>query len=315
MAKKPTYEELEQRVKELEIEMGGADYPINTITDITELKQAQEELRKSKEFYALILASTHDAIWDWDVPNHRVVFSQRWKEMRGFAENAVSEDEKEWSSSIHPDDLDRVMAAVQNHFRMKTEFFEEEYRIYTKDGSVKWILDRGIAQHDDAGNVVRMVGAESDITERKQAEEALRKSEEKYRTLLENAGEAVLVAQDGVFKFGNPKAEELFGYSKEELASKPFTYFIHEEDREMVRERHEKRIKGEMLPEVYPYRIIDKNGQCKWVELKVVLFSWEERPATLCFMMDISDRKRAEEVLLEYRKAVEGSEELITAVD
>ena len=74
MAKKPTYEELEQRVKELEIEMGGADYPINTITDITELKQAQEELRKSKEFYALILASTHDAIWDWDVPNHRAVF-------------------------------------------------------------------------------------------------------------------------------------------------------------------------------------------------------------------------------------------------
>ena len=143
----------------------------------------------------------------------------------------------------------------------------------------------------------------------------LRKSEEKYRTLLENAGEAVLVAQDGVFKFGNPKAEELFGYSKEELASKPFTSFIHEEDREMVRERHEKRIKGEMLPEVYPYRIIDKNGQRKWVELKVVLFSWEERPATLCFMMDISDRKRAEEVLLEYRKAVEGSEELITAVD
>ena len=235
--------------------------------------------------------------------------------MRGFAENEVSEDEKEWSSSIHPDDLDRVMAAVQDHFKMKTEFFEEEYRIYTKDGSVKWILDRGIAQHDDAGNVVRMVGAESDITERKQAEEALRKSEEKYRTLLENAGEAVLVAQDGVFKFGNPKAEELFGYSKEELASKPFTSFIHEEDREMVRERHERRIKGEMLPEVYPYRIIDKNGQCKWVELKVVLFSWEERPATLCFMMDISDRKRAEEVLLEYRKAVEGSEELITAVD
>jgi len=161
----------------------------------------------------------------------------------------------------------------------------------------------------------KVIQLEEEGVERERAEKALRKSEEKYRTLFENAGEAVLVAQDGVFKFANPKGEELFGYSKEELVSKPFTYFIHEEDRQMVRERYEKRIKGEMLPEVYPYRIIDKNGQCKWIELKVVLFSWEERPATLCFMMDISDRKHAEEVLLEYQKAVEGSEELITAVD
>ena len=70
-----------------------------------------------------------------------------------------------------------------------------------------------------------------------------------------------------------------------------------------------------MLPEVYPYRIIHKSGQCKWVELKVALSSWEERPATLCFMTDISDRKHAEEILLEYQKAFEGSEELISAVN
>ena len=99
---------------------------------------------------------------------------------------------------------------------------------------------------------------------RERAVKALRESEEKYRSLLENAGEAVLVAQDGVFKFANPKGEELFGYSKEELASKPFTYFIHEEDREMVRERYEKRIKGEMLPEVYPFRIIVSISKHIW---------------------------------------------------
>ena len=142
-----------------------------------------------------------------------------------------------------------------------------------------------------------------------------KKAGEKYRTLLDNAGEAVLVAQDGVFKYANPKGEELFGCSKDELASKPFLSFIREEDRDLVRERYEKRIRGEKPPEIYPYRIIDKNGQFKWVELRVALFSWEERPATICFMIDISDRMRAEKTLLEYRKAVEGSEELITAVD
>ncbi|MFH1293740.1 MAG: response regulator [Pseudomonadota bacterium] len=133
------------------------------------------------------------------------------------------------------------------------------------------------------------------IAERKRAEEALRKSEEKYRTLFENVDEAVVVVQDGVIKFANPKGEELYGYSKKELASKSLTDFIYEEDREMVRDRHEKRPKGEKLPVSHPFRIIDRSGHTKWVELKVVLFSWEERPATLCLMPDITLRKQVEE--------------------
>jgi len=150
---------------------------------------------------------------------------------------------------------------------------------------------------------------------RKKAEAALHESEEKYRTLIENAGEAILVAQDGIFIFTNPKGEELFGRSQEELALKPLTYFIHEEDREMVGDRHERRLKGEDLPPVYPFRIMDKSGHIKWVELKVVLFSWEERPATLCYMTDITGQKRAQESLKEseerYRNLVELSPEAI----
>ncbi len=92
-----------------------------------------------------------------------------------------------------------------------------------------------------------MTDLNREIDERKQAEESLRKSEEKYRTLIENAGEAIVVAQDGVIKFTNPKGEELYGRSQEELASRPLTYFIHEEDREMVGERHKRRLKGENL--------------------------------------------------------------------
>ena len=133
------------------------------------------------------------------------------------------------------------------------------------------------------------------IAERKRSEEALRESEEKYRTLFENVCEAIVVAQDGVIKFANPKGEELYGSSKKELASKSLTDFIHEEDREMVRERLEKRLKGENHPISYPFRIIDRSGHTKWVELKVVLFSWEERPATLCLMPDITLRKQVEE--------------------
>jgi diguanylate cyclase (GGDEF)-like protein/PAS domain S-box-containing protein len=103
------------------------------------------------------------------------------------------------------------------------------------------------------------------------------------------------VAQNGIFQYANPKAEELFGYSQKEITSKPLSTFIHKKDREMVMQRHERRIKGESLPEVYSFRIINKDGATIWVELKVKLFTWSNQPATLCFMTDITKRKIAEE--------------------
>ncbi len=149
--------------------------------------------------------------------------------------------------------------------------------------------------------------------ELERAEKDLRTSEEKYRTLLENAAEAVLVAQEDVIKFANPRALSLFGYTADEMASRPFISFIHEEDRDMVLARYRKRLAGKTPPELYACRILDKSGNCRWVELNVARFEWHERPATLSFLTDISDRKKAEETLLEYRRAVEISEELITA--
>jgi diguanylate cyclase (GGDEF)-like protein/PAS domain S-box-containing protein len=137
-----------------------------------------------------------------------------------------------------------------------------------------------------------------DITARKRAEEALKESEERYRLLVENANEAVLVAQDGMIKFHNPKATEMTGYVREELISKPFSEFIHPEDRGLVMERYQKRLKGEEnLPQVYPFRIIDRQGIIKWVEINAVLLSWEGKPATLNFLNDITERKAMEEQL------------------
>jgi PAS domain S-box-containing protein len=129
--------------------------------------------------------------------------------------------------------------------------------------------------------------------ERKRAEEALREGEEKYRTLFGKAGQAIYVIQDGKIKFPNPKTEELYGYSAEELASKPFSCFIHEEDRNLVSEGHKKTSGGEDFPGSYPFRIIDKAGNTKWVEINVTPFSWLDKPATLCFLTDISERIRA----------------------
>ncbi len=135
----------------------------------------------------------------------------------------------------------------------------------------------------------------NELRDCRKAKEQSQSDELKYRSLVENAMEAILVAQDGIFQYANPKAVDLFGFSQKELNSKPLAAFIHESDREMVIQRHEKRLNGEDLPEVYPIRIVNKEGSTVWVELKVKLFSWNNRLAILSFMTDITQRKQAEE--------------------
>jgi len=138
----------------------------------------------------------------------------------------------------------------------------------------------------------------------KRAQTALQESEEKYRVLVENAGEAILVAQDGKSRFVNPKAVELTGYSEDELIPENFALFIHPDDQEMVTKRHIARLSGEQLPGTYAFRISSKNGDLKWVEVNVALITWEERPATLNFLTDITERKHAETALVEERASL-----------
>jgi PAS domain S-box-containing protein len=140
------------------------------------------------------------------------------------------------------------------------------------------------------------------ITKRKQVEEALRESEQKYRLLVDNASETIIVAQDGILKFVNRIASDLSGYSDQELTSRPFSEFIHPDDRSMVRERHLSRIKGDKVQPRYVFRLMARNGKIKWVEIDAIMIDWEGKPATLNFLTDITERKRSEESLKRSRK-------------
>jgi diguanylate cyclase (GGDEF)-like protein/PAS domain S-box-containing protein len=147
--------------------------------------------------------------------------------------------------------------------------------------------------HEDLTQQVESLKKE--LKECQRAKELSHHEKLKYRSLVESANEAILVAQNGTFQYANPKAEALFGYSQKDITSKPLSTFIHKNDREMVMQRHERRINGESLPEEYSFRIVNKDGATIWVELKVKLFSWNNQPATLSFMTDINKRKQAEE--------------------
>ncbi len=136
-----------------------------------------------------------------------------------------------------------------------------------------------------------------EIFERERMEEALRDSEDKYRVLVNRAGEGIFVAQNNKVVFVNPTCSELTGYSEQELLSKPFIELIHPDDSEMIMAYHEKRLKGEYVPDNYSVRILAKNGKVKWMQLNGVLVNWSGQPGLLGLVTDISEQKRSEEEL------------------
>lgn len=141
-----------------------------------------------------------------------------------------------------------------------------------------------------------------EIVDRKRTAEALRESEEKYRVLVENASDAIVVARDGRLCFVNSRAIELSGYSEEELKSNPFIAVVHPQDRDMVQHNYIQRLRGKPAPADYTFRCLHKDGSIIWVELSAVRISWEGGPATLNFLRDITEKHRLEEELLKAQK-------------
>lgn len=141
-----------------------------------------------------------------------------------------------------------------------------------------------------------------EIGERKRAEDAFRKSEEKYRILVENASDAIFIIQDEMIKFPNPKANAMVGYSSEELAEIPFIDLIHPDDRDMVFDVLKRVFRGDEIPGAYSLRMINKAGEELWVQLNVVFLSWEGQPASLSILRDITQQKGMEGQLLQAQK-------------
>jgi len=137
---------------------------------------------------------------------------------------------------------------------------------------------------------------------RVEAEAALRESEEKYRLLVANAGEAIFIAQDEVVKFPNPRSLEMTGYTADELSSIPFHELIHPADRDIVFKKYLDRMEGEKPPESYRFRIKKKSGDEMWAQLTAAPINWEGRPGTLCFLRDVTEEKKLEAQLMQAQK-------------
>jgi PAS domain S-box-containing protein len=154
-------------------ELAGKPCIIGTMLDVTDRLKAEEALRVSEERYAVAVRGSNDGIWDWDIRNGRLHFSDRCATMMGFEPGEVENHVEEWTSRIHPEDIDRVFAAVDDHTAGRNPHLEVEYRLRQKDGAYRWVLARGICMSDAEGNPYRIAGSLTDLTERKRLEEQL----------------------------------------------------------------------------------------------------------------------------------------------
>lgn len=143
---------------------------------------------------------------------------------------------------------------------------------------------------NEQGDIEYLEGFIEDISERKRAEESLRKREADYRYLLDNAIEAILILQGETLRFANPRASKITGYTVEEILKQPFLEFIHPEDRSTVWEKYQQRLTGRITDKELTIRIVHRDGQTKWVETKSVLIEWENQPAVLTFCSEVTDR-------------------------
>jgi len=137
-----------------------------------------------------------------------------------------------------------------------------------------------------------------DISRRKAAERALAESEAKYRKVVENVNEGILVTAAGRILYANPRSLALTGLDDETAKSKPFIEFIHEDDRERVLGNHMRRLRGEPVENHYQFRVIHRSGEVRWLEISAVVFEWQNTPATLNFLTDVTERRQIEQDML-----------------
>lgn len=237
------------------------------------------------------------------IQDYRVLYANNaWCEISGFSEAEMTQwAPGEYFKQIYLEDRENVKAEAKKKLSGELNYrVQYDWRLITKSGKIKWIsmFSRPVVFKGKAAIIASMV----EITESKRYLAALQESETKYRSLVENAKDAIFIAQDDKIKFPNPKAVEMTGYSAEEIAEIPFISFVHPRDRELVLDRYKRRLRGETVTDYYSFQVVNRSGRTFWVELTVVLINWEGRPASLIILRDITPQKTMEAQLLQSQK-------------
>jgi len=198
------------------------------LRDVGPRKRIDEALRSSEERFRIVANSGNEGIWDCDLVTKSLFYTPRFAEMLGYRSDELAHVFGILEALLHPDDHDRIMKEVSNHLVYRIPL-ESECRLRTRSGNYLWFGVRGQAVWDSSGNPVRLAGAISDITSRKEAEQALLDSALRLRQIFEQIEDAVFFIKLGTSSIIdlNPAAMELFGYTREELLANGLQLYCH----------------------------------------------------------------------------------------
>ncbi len=285
------------------------------VTDVTDRVNTQEELRESEARWQFALEGAGDGVWDWNVQTGDIFFSDQWKRMLGYDPDEVKNELSEWETRVHPEDLKQAQIDIQKHITGGADVYLNEHRLRCKDGTYRWILDRGkVISHDERGKAIRFVGTHSDVTERKNAERRLQITQ--YG--IDHAQIGIYqVDEDGIITYVNHYAAKNLGYSSEELVGKSlFDIDPAFNIERFSRHRDETKLK-ESNTIVSRHR--RKDGTEFPVEVTVNYFQFKDKTLSFSFVKDITERQQAEKALKEseanYRLMVENQTDMVVKVD
>lgn len=195
----------------------------------------ERALRESEEQLKLALEGANDGLWDWDIRSNTVYFSPRWQTMLCYDPGEIKPHINSKEKLIHPEDFRMVKDSLTEHLQDRTPIYQSEHRVRTKHGEWVWILDRGkVVERDTDGKPLRMVGTHTNITERKQAEEAVRERETRIGAILDTAVDGIItINEEGQIETFNPAAEKIFGYRAGEVLGHNVSLLMGGEDREL----------------------------------------------------------------------------------
>ncbi len=273
----------------------------------TRLTHVEEALIKSDKRYRELTNLLPQTIFETDTTGKITYTNLKGLKSFGYSYEDLLKGANA-AQMVVPEDRERLQKNIENVF-INGYQSNTRYTALRKDGSTfPIVVYTTIIHHEN--KPVGLRGLIVDISELKKTEEELRISEEKYRMVVENANEIIVIIQEGFVKFINPKTEEITGYSKNELLSKPFIEFIHPDDRKLVLDIHTKRMKEEKVPDTYCFRALDRKGNTIWFQISAISIVWENRPATLNFIIDITEQKKAEYDLIQREKQLHQAQKM-----
>lgn len=230
---------------------GDDDKPLRmagVTLDVTARRQAEEDLKLSNLRYQLVSQAANDAIWDWNLVTNEVTWNEGVRTLFGYRENGVEPTANWWHEHIHPEDRERIVEGIHKSIDGGDETWSDEYRLVRADGSHAYVFDRGRIVRDAGGKPVRMVGAMLDLTERKAAEAALRRSEEHIRIITDSVPFLIShIGADLRYRFANKTYRSWFGKGAEDIVGKKVSDVVGAPAYDKVRRHLEAALAGETV--------------------------------------------------------------------